>query len=56
VSSSQPVVELLFHRNIQKEEQELYLSTGKRKILRRLTYDAFVVACMDLSKMKYIQK
>ena len=56
VTSSQPVEELLFHRNIQKEEQEFYLSTGKQKILRRLTYDAFVVTCMDLSKLKYIQK
>ena len=46
-------LELIFHRNVQREEDERYATTGKRRILRRLPYNGVVSAVIDFAKIKY---
>ena len=46
-------LELIFHRNVQREEDEQYATTGKRRILRRLPYNGVVSAVIDFAKIKY---
>jgi len=46
-------LELIFHRNVQKEEDENYMVTGKRKILRRLPYNGMATCLVDFAKMCY---